>query len=215
MCTSSSLFFPAQMVPRQRNLPSNNSLRHHKSRPPFPTTPPYHRPRSSRAVRLSCLNLITPFILPSPPPPKDEHLGNADALSRHAGPIPVFELPALPPPELPLEPWYREEAIARGFQSLLGGLAERRAAGAEELAGMKARGRKALWWPFTQHDDLSDGKVNVLDSAYGDYYCVADAEVVEGVEGVGSGEGSGEVRERLGERWRKRERQMLGRMPRS
>ncbi|CAM9921064.1 unnamed protein product, partial [Ectocarpus sp. 12 AP-2014] len=107
---------------------------------------------------------------------QDEHLGNADAVSRHAGPIPVFELPALPPRDVPLEPWYDDDATARGFQTLLGGLSERRVAEAARLAGMKARGHRALWWPFTQHDQLSEGKVNLLDSAYGDYYCVADVD---------------------------------------
>lgn len=119
---------------------------------------------------------------------KDEHLGNADAVSRHAGPIPVFELPALPPADLPLEPWYDKEATRRSFGDLLGGLAGRRVADAASLAGMKARGRRALWWPFTQHDDLNEGKINLLDSAYGDYYCVADVE-----EGGGGG---GEVGEK-------------------
>ncbi|CAM9536742.1 unnamed protein product [Pylaiella littoralis] len=118
---------------------------------------------------------------------QDNYLGNADALSSHASSIPVFELPALPPPELPLEPWYDADATARGFQGLLDGLAERRVAGVVRLAGMKARGHRALWWPFTQHDDLSKGKVNLLDSAYGDYFCVADVE--EGQEGKGGEEG--------------------------
>ncbi|CAN0035261.1 unnamed protein product, partial [Ectocarpus sp. 4 AP-2014] len=114
---------------------------------------------------------------------QDENLGNADAVSRHAGPIPVFELPALPPRDVPLEPWYDDDATARGFQTLLGGLSERRVTEAAHLAGMKARGHRALWWPFTQHDQLSEGKVNLLDSAYGDYYCVADVD-----EGGGKGE---------------------------
>ncbi|CAM9501524.1 unnamed protein product [Laminaria digitata] len=50
---------------------------------------------------------------------------------------------------------------------------------------MEARGRKALWWPFTQHDDLADGKVNLIDSAYGDYYCKATVEKEEAGEGEG------------------------------
>lgn len=146
-----------------------------------------------------------PLLLPLPPPsravqrggclhilPKDQHLGNADAVSRHAGAIPVFELPALPPPELPLEPWYDDGATRQAFRRLLGALAERRTADAARVAGMKARGRAALWWPFTQHDDLSEGKVNVLDSAYGDYFCVADAE------GGGESEVGGEVRRDTG-----------------
>lgn len=51
---------------------------------------------------------------------------------------------------------------------------------ARDLAGMKARGWKALWWPFTQHDNLTESKVNLLDSAYGDYFCAADVEEEDG-----------------------------------
>lgn len=105
---------------------------------------------------------------------KDKSLGNTQAISHHAGPIPVFELPALPPADQPLDTWY--DANAESFENLLGSLAARRAAGARELAGMKMRGRKALWWPFTQHDLLSDEDVNILDSAYGDYFCMAQVE---------------------------------------
>eukprot|EP00903_Cladosiphon_okamuranus_P015221 g14067.t1 len=122
---------------------------------------------------------------------QDQHLGNADAVSRHTGSIPVFELPALPPAELPLEPWYDDDATKRSFGGLLASLAERRTAAASALAGMKARGRAALWWPFTQHDDLSEGKVNLLDSAYGDYFCVADVEGGGVAGGRRAGEGGG------------------------
>lgn len=135
---------------------------------------------------------LPPSVRPGVIIPVDEDLGNADALSHHAGSIPVFELPALPPPELPLEPWYDADATARGFQGLLDGLARRRVADTVRLAGMKARGHRALWWPFTQHDDLSEGNVNLLDSAYGDYFCVADVE--DGREGDGVGGGGAEVR---------------------
>lgn len=108
-------------------------------------------------------------------------------MSTHAGSIPVFDLPPLPPSDQPLGPWY--DANAQRFGSVLGRLAERRAEGAADVASMEARGRKALWWPFTQHDDLAEGKVNLIDSAYGDYYCKATVEKGEAGEGEG-----GEVR---------------------
>ena len=41
---------------------------------------------------------------------------------------------------------------------------------------MEARARKAIWWPFTQHDSLGEGGVNLLDSAYGEYFCTAEVE---------------------------------------
>lgn len=106
-------------------------------------------------------------------------------MSQHTGSIPVFELPALPPSEQPLDPWYH--ANVRRFEALLGLLAERRAAEVRYLAGMTERGRKALWWPFTQHDSVSEGDVTLLDSAYGDYFCAAEVEEAK--------EDGGEVRE--------------------
>eukprot|EP00752_Nemacystus_decipiens_P005181 g4701.t1 len=129
---------------------------------------------------------------------QDQHLGNADAVSRHAGSIPVFELPALPPAELPLGPWYDDDATERAFGDLLRGLAERRVADADRLAGMKARGREALWWPFTQHDDLSESKVNLLDSAYGDYFCMADVDSEGGGGAAGRGGDEGGAESRVG-----------------
>lgn len=111
-------------------------------------------------------------------------------MSTHAGSIPVFDLPRLPPSDQPLGPWY--DANAQRFGAVLGRLAERRAEGAADLASMEARGRKALWWPFTQHDTLAEGKVNLIDSAYGDYYCKATVEQGEAEEGEG-GEVSGDT----------------------
>ena len=116
----------------------------------------------------------------------------------------MFELPALPPAESPLKPWYDDDATRRAFRGLLSGLEERRAADAARLAGMKARGRAALWWPFTQHDHLTEGKINLLDSAYGDYFCVADVEGGAGEGGEG-GEAGSEVRQPTGKnkcRWK-------------
>ncbi|CAM9640842.1 unnamed protein product, partial [Ascophyllum nodosum] len=101
-------------------------------------------------------------------------LGNAAAVSCHTGSIPVFELPAIPPSDEPLHPWYA--ANAQSLQTLLGGLTEARAAGLRDLVGMEARARKAIWWPFTQHDSLGEGGVNLLDSAHGEYFCTAEVE---------------------------------------
>ena len=138
--------------------------------------------------------LLTPAALTARPAcnclPKGEDLGNADAVSHHAGLIPVFELPPLPPPDQPLGPWY--DANAQRFGSVLGRLAERRAEGVANVASMEARGRKALWWPFTQHDDLAEGKVNLIDSAYGDYLCKATVEREAGEEEEARGQVRGE-----------------------
>lgn len=51
------------------------------------------------------------------------------------------------------------------------------------MLGMKERGQKALWWPFTQHDDVGEGDITVLDSAYGDYFCTLEVEESTGKGG--------------------------------
>lgn len=56
---------------------------------------------------------------------------------------------------------------------------------------MEARARKTIWWPFTQHDSLGQGSVSVIDSAFGDYFCMA--EVVKG-SGSSTDGAEGEVR---------------------
>lgn len=100
--------------------------------------------------------------------------------------MPVFELPPLPSTEKPLDSWY--SANTEGFRSILEALTQRRAAGVRDVLGMKERGKKAIWWPFTQHDELADADVTVLDSAYGDYFCSAEVEGTQGSDvGVGVG----------------------------
>lgn len=123
----------------------------------------------------SCL-LLTPF--PAFPPrcksEKEEDLGNAQAVRRHARQIPVYELPRLPPSDKPLYAWYA--ASTKDFKILLEGLAERRRKEVKDALGMKERGKKAIWWPFTQHDEVADAEITVLDSAYGDYFCCTEVE---------------------------------------
>lgn len=115
---------------------------------------------------------------PHPKYSTGKDLGNAQAIRLHSGLVPVFELPPLPPAEEPLGSWY--SANAEGFHSVLDALAERRSAGVRDVLGMKERGKKAIWWPFTQHDEVTDADVTVLDSAYGDYFCSAEVEEGQG-----------------------------------
>ncbi|CAN0217250.1 unnamed protein product, partial [Discosporangium mesarthrocarpum] len=99
---------------------------------------------------------------------QEADLGNMGAISHHSGDIPVFELGALPPPDVALEPWY--EAQGAAFDSALRVLVRARAALGQELATSAERALESVWWPFTQHSGLGEGAVTVLDSAYGDCY---------------------------------------------
>lgn len=58
----------------------------------------------------------------------------------------------------------------------------RRASELVDATSMIERGRKALWWPFTQHDDVQASDVTVVDSAYGDYFCISEVETTDGGE---------------------------------
>ena len=115
-------------------------------------------------------------------------LNNADAVRAH---LPIgtllMALPALPTalaasdtPESGVPnhvakwldacaPQFRELALA------LQGAHERRIAA---FAAMPSQARAKLWWPFTQHDDVRDADVTVVDGRSGDALLVHDAEQV-------------------------------------
>ncbi|CAM9133199.1 unnamed protein product, partial [Phaeothamnion confervicola] len=93
-----------------------------------------------------------------------------DAVSGVAGPVAaaaVFRLPPMPPSPLSLVPWFAESAAAcDGMLAELGRAADEEV---RELAAFPARARRRVWWPFTQHRNMTDDSVTVIDSAYGDY----------------------------------------------
>ncbi|CAM9801268.1 unnamed protein product, partial [Choristocarpus tenellus] len=99
---------------------------------------------------------------------QEEDLGNAEAVGRHSGGVPVFELGALPPPQEPLGGWYTSQG--ENFSLALNSLMTLRTAVAHDLSGFKERALKTIWWPFTQHSGIQEGDVMVVDSAYGDYF---------------------------------------------
>ena len=115
-------------------------------------------------------------------------LNNADAIRTH---LPVgTPLIALPPAPLaahtdaasmpsdeqidaPLAQWL--DASAHSFAALAATLRSWHARRVAALQAAPARARSTLWWPFTQHDDVRDDDVTVIDARVGDEIIVHDA----------------------------------------
>ncbi len=116
-----------------------------------------------------------------------EGLDNAAAIGAHLPPdTPLVALPPLPPPAAGAAPgggdgvpahvaqWL--DACAPHFARLADTLRGAHAARLRELAAAPARARATLWWPFTQHDDVRDMDVTVIDARCGDALLVHDAQ---------------------------------------
>ncbi len=84
-----------------------------------------------------------------------------------------MSLPPLPPPQEPLDNWYQMPEVVEGMQGLNGYLQESWEEHVELLETMRQQGRESLWWPFTQHSNVTtDAKVTLIDSAHGDNFSV-------------------------------------------
>jgi dethiobiotin synthetase/adenosylmethionine--8-amino-7-oxononanoate aminotransferase len=66
-----------------------------------------------------------------------------------------------------------EDESAHGMVPVLTHLRQKHRRRIEDLTSMAARTMESCWWPFTQHTlAKSDADVNVIDSAYGDFFTV-------------------------------------------
>jgi hypothetical protein len=54
---------------------------------------------------------------------------------------------------------------------------------------MKEQARSVIWWPFTQHSNLSPSEISVIDSRCGDHWSV----YADGGGSGGRGEGMHQV----------------------
>jgi dethiobiotin synthetase/adenosylmethionine--8-amino-7-oxononanoate aminotransferase len=119
----------------------------------------------------------------------EQGLHNADAVRQHL-PLgtPLVSLPALPAPadgapdgaalggSLPphVQHWLR--ACAPQFAGLAATLRQAHTQRVADLAAAPALARATLWWPFTQHDDVRNEDVTVIDARSGDELLVHDAQ---------------------------------------
>lgn len=93
--------------------------------------------------------------------------------------IPTLTMP-LPPPQTKNEdPAVMSDFYAAAEEGVAGGvslaefnetLQDRHERRLERLQGMPSAAMDKMWWPFQQHQLLRPEKLNVIDSAYGDYF---------------------------------------------
>ncbi|CAM9611581.1 unnamed protein product [Chrysoparadoxa australica] len=104
-------------------------------------------------------------------------LGNAEAIRgqiKSLG-VPVVQLPPLPSPEISLDGWFEDQAGV--FKGMLDDLMKSRKAYANQQLSLAERAKDVVWWPFTQHRDVSTGNITTIDSAFGDHISVmSDAD---------------------------------------
>jgi bifunctional dethiobiotin synthetase / adenosylmethionine---8-amino-7-oxononanoate aminotransferase len=66
---------------------------------------------------------------------------------------------------------YYEKISAFGvIEEMILGLFAKHAARVDRLESMASRAHQHIWYPFTQHRDISPNKIMTLDSAYGDFF---------------------------------------------
>lgn len=122
----------------------------------------------------------------------DGGYGNTDAIRAYAEPrgAPAFALPRIPERSLgggeEMYEWLDEGAGV--FDAALRRMVRWHDARVASLRAAPAEAKRALWWPFTQHDLVDEANVAVIDSRSGEDFgvYVADAE--------GSGPGSIQLR---------------------
>lgn len=111
-------------------------------------------------------------------------LDNGAAISKHLrGSVPVFNLPACTKPidgadgasqvdgvDANLAAWLKEAAPQ--LDALLDTLLTSHSKRVDRLGSMSSEARRLLWWPFTQHANISNDLVTVIDSRCGDDFAV-------------------------------------------
>lgn len=66
--------------------------------------------------------------------------------------------------------YYEKMAKHDSVEAMLSDLAKKHQARIENLENMASRAHKQIWYPFTQHKDVSEKSILTVDSAYGDFF---------------------------------------------
>jgi dethiobiotin synthetase/adenosylmethionine--8-amino-7-oxononanoate aminotransferase len=66
--------------------------------------------------------------------------------------------------------YYDKMATHDAVEEMLSGLLEKHERRIENLEDMASRAYKQIWYPFTQHKDVSEKTILTVDSAYGDFF---------------------------------------------
>lgn len=113
---------------------------------------------------------------------RDEYYRNHEYLNEYFGKKGIRLVALEKPPPRPLEGVGSEEDVAAmknyyelasqdsEVDTLLNALVESHASRLEDLDSMAERAYNKIWYPFTQHGLLEQSELNVIDSAYGDFF---------------------------------------------
>ena len=66
--------------------------------------------------------------------------------------------------------YYDEMAKHDAIKEIAASLSEKHAKRIEDLENMASKAYKQIWYPFTQHKDVSEKTILTVDSAYGDFF---------------------------------------------
>lgn len=117
--------------------------------------------------------------------------GNSDAIAEYAGThgVPTFVLPPVPERDWAkasggedIEGWLREGALT--FDRLHARMVSWHDARVARLQRTPDDARRALWWPFTQHDMVTRDQIAVIDSRSGEDFGVYVQSGGEGTPGA-------------------------------
>ena len=100
-----------------------------------------------------------------PPPPPQQGFSEADDHDRMAG-------------------YYKRTCTLSVVDEMVSRLSMRHASRIENLESMGSRALRHIWYPFTQHRDLSPSKILVIDSAYRDHFQTYTAEAEDNEQGI-------------------------------
>lgn len=70
--------------------------------------------------------------------------------------------------------YYEQMSKLDAVEELVAGLEEKHRARIENLEKMASRAHKQIWYPFTQHNDISEKTILTIDSAVGDFFHTQD-----------------------------------------
>lgn len=100
-------------------------------------------------------------------------LASSNAYALNAPAPKVFSLSPLPDQQM-LHGWYKENEAT--FSNLYRHVDQSVTHEWERLALMASEGSRVVWWPFTQHGNVDQNDVTVIESAHGDRFRVLDTQ---------------------------------------
>jgi dethiobiotin synthetase/adenosylmethionine--8-amino-7-oxononanoate aminotransferase len=110
---------------------------------------------------------------------EDDHYQNHDYLCAYFEKRGVKTIAIPPPPKRRcsetedqeiMSEYYEKMSRCDAVEEVITRLSEKHQTRIENLEEMASRAHKQIWYPFTQHKDMSEKSILTIDSAYGDFF---------------------------------------------